>query len=142
MVLGKFEAIFSMMSLEKRALLFDNRAKATLLEYIPDCLGTDRIGKDAIDEIGSLNSIVKLASSDLANDRLFVTRGKLGRVATLVVFLGYIGFFLDSTNGRLPYTGFRLNITKRIAFMKKREDCGALGSRDGMHGGGGKERSD
>ena len=58
-----------MISLEKRVLLLDNRAKATPLEYIPDCLGTDRVGKDEIDEIGSLNSIVKLSSSDLANNR-------------------------------------------------------------------------
>ena len=69
MVLGKFEAILLMISLEKRALLLDNRAKATLLEYIPDCLGTDRVGKDGIDKIGSLNSIVKLSSSDLVNNR-------------------------------------------------------------------------
>ena len=48
--------------------------KSTLLEYIPDCLGTDRVGKDAIDKIGSLNSIVKLPSDDLANNRLFVLR--------------------------------------------------------------------
>ena len=58
-----------MMSLEKRVLLLDNRAKATLLEYIPNCLGIDTVGKDGINEIGSLNSIVKLSSSDLANDR-------------------------------------------------------------------------
>jgi len=68
MVLGKFEVILLMMPLEKRALLLDNGAKATLLEYIPDCLGTDRVGKDAVDKIGSLNSIVKLSSSDLADN--------------------------------------------------------------------------
>jgi len=74
MVLGKFEAILSIAPLEKRAFLLDNRVKSTLLEYIPDCLGTDRIGKDAVDKIGSLNSIVKLPSDDLANNRLFVSR--------------------------------------------------------------------
>ena len=63
-----------MVPLEKRAFLLDNRAKSTLLEYIPDCLCTDRVGKDVVDKIGSLNSIVKLASNDLANDRLFVSR--------------------------------------------------------------------
>ena len=57
-----------MMSLERGVLLLDNRAKATLLEYIPDCLDTDRVGKDGINEIGSLNSIVKLSSGDLADD--------------------------------------------------------------------------
>ena len=43
-------------------------------EYIPDCLGIDRVGKDVVDKIGSLNSIVKLASDDLVNDGLFVLR--------------------------------------------------------------------
>ena len=63
-----------MAPLEKRPFLLDNGAKSTLLEYIPDCLGTDRVGKDVVDKIGSLNSIVKLPSDDLANDRLFVLR--------------------------------------------------------------------
>ena len=44
---------------EEGVFLLDNRAKTTLLKYIPDCLGTDRVGKDTVDEIGSLNSIVK-----------------------------------------------------------------------------------
>ena len=63
-------------------------------------------------------------------------------MAALVVFQGYIGFFLDPTNGRLPYTSLRLDITKGMAFMKKREDSGALGRGDGMHDGSRKERSD
>ena len=63
-----------MAPLEKRVFLLDNRVKSTLLEYIPDCLGTDRVGKDVVDKIGSLSSIVKLASDDLVNDRLFVPR--------------------------------------------------------------------
>jgi len=63
-----------MVPLEKRAFLLDNGVKSTLLEYIPDCLGTDRVGKDVVDKIGSLNSIAKLASDDLANDGLFVSR--------------------------------------------------------------------
>ena len=63
-----------MISLKKRVLLLDNRGKAICLEDIPDCLGTDRAGEDAVDEMGSLDSIVKLSSSDLANDGLFIMR--------------------------------------------------------------------
>jgi hypothetical protein len=74
MVLGKFETILSMMLLEERAFFLDNRAKIVLLEYIPDCLGCDRIGDDVVDETGSLDSIVKLPSSDLAKNGLLVTR--------------------------------------------------------------------
>ena len=58
MVLGKFEMILLMAPLEKRAFLLDNGVKSTLLKYIPDCLGTDRVGKDVVGKIGSLNSIV------------------------------------------------------------------------------------
>jgi hypothetical protein len=49
-----------------------------LFEYISDCLGGDRIGKDIVDEIGSLNSTVKLFSCDLMNDKLFIARKELG----------------------------------------------------------------
>ena len=63
-----------MAPLEKRAFLLDNGVKSTLFEYIPDYLGTDRVGKDVVDKISSLNSIVKLPSDDLANDGLFVLR--------------------------------------------------------------------
>jgi len=61
-----------MTPLEKEVLLLDNREQATLLKYIPNCLGTDRVGKDAVDKIGSLNSIVKLSSSDLVNNQLLI----------------------------------------------------------------------
>jgi hypothetical protein len=49
-----------------------------LFEYISDRFGGDRIGKDIVDEIGSLNSIVKLPNSDLMNDKLFIMREELG----------------------------------------------------------------
>ena len=38
------------------------------LEYIPDCLGCDRIGKDVVDEMGGLHSIIKSSSGDLTNN--------------------------------------------------------------------------
>jgi len=37
--------------------------------------------------MGSLDSIIKLSSSDLAKNGLFVTRGELGRTSTFVVSL-------------------------------------------------------
>jgi hypothetical protein len=141
MILGKFEIILLMLPLKKRALLLDNRGKPILLEDIPDCLGWDRIGKDAIDEMGNLNSIVKLSSSDLAKNRLFVMRGKLRRVTSLVAFFVCVHLFLDSTNGRLPYTSFGLDFTNRIVFMKKGDDGRVLSRGYGMHSGGKKERS-
>jgi hypothetical protein len=90
--------------------------------------------------MGSLNSIVKLSSGDLAKDSLFITRGKLGRATPLVVFLVCVHFFLDSTNGRLPYTSFGLDFTNRIVFMKKGDDGRVLSRGYGTHGGGNEER--
>jgi hypothetical protein len=83
--------------------------------------------------MGSLNSIVKLPSSDLGTDRLFIMIEKLGRTATLAIFLVCMNFFLDSTNGRFLYTSFRLDLMQGIAFMKKRDDSRALGRRYRMH---------
>jgi len=61
-------------------------------------------------------------------------------MAPLVVFLVDIGFLLDSTNGRLPYTSFRLDLTQRIVFMKKEDDSSALSRGYGTHDGSRKER--
>ncbi len=107
--------------------------KVVLLEYIPDCLGTDRVGDDIVDEMGSLNSIVKLPSGDLVYDGLFVLTRKLRRVISFAVFLVFIEFLLDPTNGRPPHTSFRLDLTQEIAFMKKGDDGSALNRRGRMH---------
>ena len=82
----------------------------------------------------------QLSSSDLANDGLFVIRGKLRRVTPLVLLLIHIKFLLNSTNGRLLYTSFELDFTNRIVFMKKRDDGGVLSREYGMYNGGMKER--
>ena len=48
-----------------------------LPQCIPDCLGCDRVGNDVVNEMGSLDSIIELPSSDLANKRLLVMRREL-----------------------------------------------------------------
>ena len=57
-------------------------------------MGTDRVGDDIVDEMGSLNSIVKLSSGDLAQNGLFVSIRKLKRATSFAVFLVCIGFLL------------------------------------------------
>jgi len=84
---------------EKRAFLLDNGLKITLFQCSPDCLRMDRSGDDVVDEICSLNSIVKLSSSDLSNKRLFITSRELGRAASNVVFLVPIHLPFDPANG-------------------------------------------
>ena len=68
MVLGKFKMVQSISLFEQRMFLLDNRVKIVFLEWISDCLRCDRIGKYVVNEMGSLNSIIKLASSDLTNN--------------------------------------------------------------------------
>ena len=65
--------------LEEGALFLDNRVEVALLECISDCLGCDRVGEGVVvDEMGSLDSIIKLSSGDLANNGLFVIIEELG----------------------------------------------------------------
>ena len=54
--------------LEKRTFFLDNRVKVMIFEYIPDCLWCDRIGKDVVNEMGGLHSIIKSSSGDLMNN--------------------------------------------------------------------------
>ena len=87
MIPGKVTAVLAMDYLEKRSFLLDNRAKVVLLECISHCLRCNRRGEDVVDVMCSLNSIIKLSSGDLTHNRLFVTRGKLGRMATFAILL-------------------------------------------------------
>ena len=54
-------------------------------------------------------------------------------MTTRVIFFIANYFYLDSTNGRLPYISFRLNLMNRIAFLEKRDDGRALGGRYGVY---------
>ena len=84
--------------LEEGMSLLDNRLKPIVLQCIPDCLRTDRIGDDVVDEFGGLNCIVKLSSGDLTNDELCVMGGELERAASFVIFLVVIHLIFDSSN--------------------------------------------
>ena len=62
----------------------------------------------------------------LAKNGLFIIRGKLRRLTTLIVFFVCIHLFLNSTNGRLPYISFRLDFINRIVFIKKGDNSRVL----------------
>ena len=100
MMLGKNKTVLSLDLLEKRSFLLDNRAKIVVLECISHCLRINRRGEDVVDEMGGLNSIIKLPSSDLADDRLLVMRRELGRMATFAVLLVQIHLLLDPADSR------------------------------------------
>src|SRR5882724_10472207 len=119
--------------LEEGAFFLDNRAEVVLLECISDFLGCDRVGEGVVDEMGSLDSIIKLSSGDLVNNGLFVMIGELGGTASFAVFLVHIYFLLDSTNGRLPWTSFGLYLMQGIAIIKKGDDLRVLGRGCRLH---------
>jgi hypothetical protein len=58
----------------------------------------------------------------------------------LLIFLVCVHFFLDSTNGILPYTSFKLDFTDRIVLMKKGDDGRVLSREYEMHNGDKRER--
>jgi hypothetical protein len=99
MVPGKLETGYSMGLLEERTFLLDNGLKIILSQCPSDCLRMDRAGDDVVNEMGSLNSIVKLPSGDLASEGLFVSSRELGRMASYVVFLVPTHLPFDSANG-------------------------------------------
>jgi hypothetical protein len=72
------------------------------LKHICDCLGCDRVVHGVVDKVGGLNSITKPFSDDLMDNRLFVPRRRLRRMASFAIFLVPIHFLFNPFNGRLP----------------------------------------
>ena len=83
---------------EQRAFILENSTEVMLPKYIPDCLGCDRVGNDVVNEVGSLDSIIKLPSSDLVNKRLLVMRREFVRMASFVIFLLCLHLLFDPAN--------------------------------------------
>ena len=71
----------------------------TFLKHISDCLGCDKVGDGAIDEVSGLNSIIKLSNNDLIDNNLFVVKRKLKKTALIAVFSIFIHFLLYPFNG-------------------------------------------
>ena len=76
-----------------------SRVKMTFFKHISNCLGCDRVGDGAIDEVNGLNSIIKLSSDDLMDNCLFVIKRKLRKTALIAVFIIVLHFLLYSFNG-------------------------------------------
>ena len=125
--------VLSMGLFEKGTFFLDNSLEVLIFECIPDCLRGDRTGKGVVDKMDGFHSIVQPPSSDLLNERSFVTRRQLERAPSPVVFLVHINFLLDSPNSRLPQSGFGLDLMHRITFLKKGNDRRALSSRCWSH---------
>ena len=70
-----------------------------------------------IDEICSLNSIVKPPRVDSLNNGLLVTGRELGGTATRIVFFDGIYFLPNFANSTKAYTGFIMDLTIGIALF-------------------------
>jgi hypothetical protein len=58
--------------------------------------------KSVVDEMGGLNSIVKLSIRNLASNKLFIMREELGKTIFIGIFLISVHSFLDCIYTRLP----------------------------------------
>ena len=83
--------------LSSGCFLLDNRAKVPFLGCISHGLGSNRRGKDVIDKMSSLNSIIKLSSSDLMDNWLCITRGKLGRTTDHLCYFPCLNLFFSES---------------------------------------------
>ena len=99
------------------------------------------MGESVVNELGSLNSIIKLSRSDLTNNRLFITSRKFGRTTTMIVFLAEIEFFVNFSASTKANTSLGMYLTMRIALGKERNNRGVFGSRGRPYGSGKKLRS-
>ena len=73
--------------------------------------------ESGINEIGSLNCIIKLSRVDLSNNRLLVMSKELGRMAArIVLFLG-IYLLANSANSTHAYTSVIMNLMMGIALF-------------------------
>ena len=98
-----------------------------------NCLRVYRGRKNVIDELGDLNSIIKLSSSDMMKNGVFVVIRKLGWSPSRVVLPVHFHFFANPAYSRLPQTCFGLNLMARIALLKKRDNSRGLSSRNRLH---------
>ena len=73
--------------------------------------------KSGIDEICSLNSIVKPPRVDLSDNGLLVTGRKLGGTATRIVLFVRIHFLHNLANSTKTYTSFIMDLMIGIALF-------------------------
>jgi hypothetical protein len=104
-------------------------------------LRINRVGESIVNELGSLNSIIKLSRSDLMNNGLFIMSRKFGRMTTMIVFLVEIKFFVDFADSIKANTGLGMYLTIEIALGKERNNRGVFSSRSRPHSSGKKSRS-
>ena len=103
-----------MRPLDHRDFLLCCWPKASFLQYIPNSLRSNRVGYGGIYELSGLDSIVKLPRPDLMDNWLFITRRKLGRTATRMIFLIPLHLPTNPANVTLSQAHPSLNLTMGI----------------------------
>ena len=97
--------------------LLGSRVKSSFFQCIPDSFRMDRVCKSGINEICSLNSIVKPPRVDLSDNGLPVTGRKLGGMATRIVLYVGIHFLPNLTDSTKAYTSFIMDLIIGIALF-------------------------
>ena len=132
-VLGKFYTLLTMRPLKHRDFLLCCWPKASFLQHIPNSLRSNRVGYGGIYELGGLDSIIKLPRADLMDNWLFITRGKLGRMATRMIFLISLHLPTNPANSILSQAHPSLNLIMGIPLIEERNNRRVLFSKDGFH---------
>ena len=129
-----------MSELEHREFLLCCRVKSWFLQCISDGLGSDRIRDDGINELHSLNCVIKLSRTDLVDNWLIVTSSKFRRATSRMVLLAPFHFLTNPPYSTLPQTSSRLNLMMRIPLIEEKNNRRALSSGNGFNDGGMKLR--
>jgi hypothetical protein len=127
--MSKLEPSLPMCLLKHGDFLLCCRPKTSLLQCISNRLKINRVGESAVNELGSLNSIIKLSRSDLTNNGLFITSRKFGRMTTMIVFLVGIKFFVNFADSTKANTGLGMYLMMGIALGKERNNGEVFSSR-------------
>jgi hypothetical protein len=101
----------------------------------------DGVVENVVNELDSLNSIIKLSRSDLTNNGLFITSRKFGRTTTMIVFLVGIKFFVNFAESTKANSGLGMYLAMGIVLGKERNNRGVFSSRSRPHSSGKKSRS-
>jgi hypothetical protein len=140
MIMSKLEPSLLMCLLKHGDFLLCCRLKTSLLQCISNSLRIDRVGESVVNELGSLNSNIKLSRSDLTNNGLFIMSRKFGRMTTMIVFLVEIKFLVDFADSTKANISLGMYLMMGIALGKER-NRGVFSSRSRPHSSDKKLRS-
>ena len=132
MIMSRIELSLVMCLLKHGDFLLCCRPRTSLLQCISDSLRINRTSESVVNELGSLNSIIKLSRSDLTNYGLYIMSRKFRRMTTMIVLLSKIEFFVNFANSTKANTSLGMYLMMGIALDKQKNNRRVFGSRRGL----------